>query len=588
MKEKITLNNINSLFNSLSPIQALSSCLPAINTLISSCIIGNTLGQSALASMGFAGPFNYIVLAFANIFSVGSQLLCSKYMGEGNEKGINKSFNTAIFFCTVFGLFLTCITFLFPEAIAGMLGAKDELRIMTADYIKGYSLCCLVTVLLSSTIPFLQLDCAKFATTACIVSQIVLNVGFNVLNSFVLHWGMLGVGLASSVSAFMAFLIGAVYFRFKSNLFSFSLSDIAKREGREILVLGVNSALLYFWLFLRDRIFNQVAFAIGGTVIMSAFTVANNVSNTVGIALQTGISGPCNIIAGVLVGERDIDSLRKLPKLVIKKIYPLSVICYVAVFFLSKPIALLFGAETENIAIYVMVMRIFNLYFLTNPPKTTALSVYSAMKKVKECGVFTFLGLFAYPVLCLLVAKFVDSAVLLISFSWIPELLITVSLFVYYVFRTHTFKLSLSHYIYIDRSLFVPKEDCLALTVDSLEDTVSASQKVIEFCKSKGISEKNSYYCGLCLEELAADTVIHGFGRKNRGKDSIDVRIIHENGHISIMLRDTCPHFDPKEWLDLYSDEDPTRSIGLKMVRKLASEMTYSSNLGLNVVTIKI
>ena len=55
-----------------------------------------------------------------------------------------------------------------------------------------------------------------------------------------------------------------------------------------------------------------------------------------------------------------------------------------------------------------------------------------------------------------------------------------------------------------------------------------------------------------------------------------------------MMLRNNCPHFDPKEWLSVFGDKNPERSMGLHLAMECAKKMNYSSALGMNVITIKM
>lgn len=573
------------MYKSLGPVQALSTSLPAINTLISSCIIGNSIGQNALAAIGFVGPFSYIVLAFANIMGVGSQLVCSKHIGEGDKEGINQTFNTTMFLCFTCGLILSLLVFLFPYSVAKMLGAQGEILQMTADYIKGYAACCLFSILLNSVIPFLQLDCAKTLTTVCILIQIVFNIVLNVLNAYVFHFGMLGVGLASSISSLISLIVGALYFAFRSKLFKFSISFITNTESKSILSYGVNYSVMFLWFFFRDRIFNYYAFAIGGSVLISAFTVANNISNAVGCSLQAALSGPTNIISSVFIGERDVESLRETPRVAISTFYPFNIIAYLLIFFLARPIVMLFGAGSSDLEIYIFALRVFNLWILTNPAKSVPVSIYSALKKIREGSIFNALGCFVYPVLCILLAKLTNSLFLIFSFAWVPEALLIVTFFVYSAMKTKSRNISLSRYVYIPRDFTVSKDDALAITIKEVDQATEASDRIVSFCKKKGMSEKDSYYCGLCVEEISVDKVNNCFEKKS---DTLDIRLIYENDEMTIMFRDTCKQFNPSEWLKLHAEDNPIRSIGLKMVTKLAKEMNYSGNLGLNVLTIKI
>jgi len=68
----------------------------------------------------------------------------------------------------------------------------------------------------------------------------------------------------------------------------------------------------------------------------------------------------------------------------------------------------------------------------------------------------------------------------------------------------------------------------------------------------------------------------------------MDVRAIFEDGELNMIFRDDCEEFNPLEWINLCSAEEQAKSLGIKTVQKISSEMNYSYILGLNVLTIKI
>lgn len=578
---------IKSLFVSLAPTQALITVLPSISALISTCITGKFIGQNALAAMGFAGPFNSIVMGFAALIGIGAQLTCSKEIGECDEKGINKVFSTAVAFCFVIGSLLGVLSFLIPQKIALFLGASGELLEMTAEYIKGYSLCCFCSIFITTMLQFLQIDSAKEITTICIVVQIALNLILNVINITVWNLGVFGVGISASCAAAVSLLIGICHFIFKTELFRFSFSDVSFKYVKKISAMGVNSGANNLWVFARERVLNQIAFSLGGAVVISALAVANNIGNTIGCALQAATEGSCNIIAGVLYGEKDVKSLRELPKVSVKTIMPYSVVFYTLTFIFAKPFASLFGADSSNLAYYATVIRLFNLWWLTNPLKTTGLAVYTATGRIKETGIFSFLSICVFPIALLLIAKIFNSLTLVFLMATLSEVFFIASFVLYFIYKNKKYKPSLSEFVYVPRTFSVPKEDTLNLTVQTVQDATEASQKAIEFCKSKGFSDKNSMYCGLCIEELTVDTVLHGINKKNR-RNSIDIRLLNENGKLTILLRDNCTFFNPGQWLKTYAKDDSSRSIGLKMVFELAEDINYSNNLGLNIITFRL
>ena len=55
-----------------------------------------------------------------------------------------------------------------------------------------------------------------------------------------------------------------------------------------------------------------------------------------------------------------------------------------------------------------------------------------------------------------------------------------------------------------------------------------------------------------------------------------------------LCVRDDCRLFDPKQYLDQFSDDDPSKNIGLKLLRAIASDITYFNALSLNNLTVKL
>lgn len=88
------------------------------------------------------------------------------------------------------------------------------------------------------------------------------------------------------------------------------------------------------------------------------------------------------------------------------------------------------------------------------------------------------------------------------------------------------------------------------------------------------------------MEELAGNIIEHGF--KDGKNHCIDLRIIKKDDSYIVRMRDNCILFDPKKQLELFSNEDLTRHIGLRMAFAMANDIQYTSVLKLNNLIIKI
>ena len=598
MKDELrSTKNLRRVFVSLLPAQAFASGLPAINLLLSSFIIGNYYGSDGIAAIGFAGPFTLLITAAGATIAMGSQLLCGRSIGKGDRDGVAKVFSTTVVLAVILGLILTLLAAFFPYQISSMLGASEPTYWMTGAYINGQAPGIMFAVLLPSLIPFLQLDQAKIISTVSVIVMLVLNIGCNLINALYWHNGFYGVGFSVAVANVVSALICVVYLLARSKLFKFSLKAINIGCASEIFKLGAPTAVTNICSVFRDRAFNAVLFGLGGTIAVSAATLAIQISNSIGgCTIQGGFAGTSNLLASVLVGERDIESLRKLPKTLFTGIFGIYVIAYVILFIFAKPITLAFGADPEYIDLFVMALRLYTLWFFTNSFKNPSLAIYSALGKTHLVSLFYAINdllapLFCYYVLGGLAANISPIAGMAVVFaaSALNEIITVISYIIYYTIKMKKLPKSLFEITYIPREIAVSKENTLACTIQSEEEAAAVSQQVIDFCKSKGMESKTGYYCGLAIEEMAVDTIRNGKVKSIRKTPPvIDIRVFYEDGGISIMLRDNCEEFDPNEWMKLHAPEDPLRSLGIKMVSTMSKEMNHQNALGLNVLQIRM
>ena len=129
--------------------------------------------------------------------------------------------------------------------------------------------------------------------------------------------------------------------------------------------------------------------------------------------------------------------------------------------------------------------------------------------------------------------------------------------------------------------------DYIEMSVTSPEEAVAASVKAEEFCRIHGENERNSRLISLCIEEMANNTVKHGFSADKK-EHSIDIRLLFKNHKRLIRMRDNCIGFDPVDYMKLHEADDPAAHIGIRMVMKMVKNANYVNTLGLNNLTLEL
>lgn len=121
---------------------------------------------------------------------------------------------------------------------------------------------------------------------------------------------------------------------------------------------------------------------------------------------------------------------------------------------------------------------------------------------------------------------------------------------------------------------------------DNVETAVGISEKIQSFLLEQGKDKRLSYITALSTEELAVDMIskLHeDTEKKQEGSKVFDIRLFDEGDTVEILIRSMGKQYDPLEY---DQNEDDVSKIGVKMVQRIAENITYTYVYKLNIVTI--
>ena len=215
MEFKDTLNKsriVRSMFTSSFITMLLASIALLIGTLVDGIMIGNFLQTNDMAAYGLIHPVAILLLAVTGIFSSGSQIICTKHMSMGESDKANGIFSlTFIMLLFVSGI-LTAVFIIFATPVVQLLGAQGELLPLGRDYLLGLAIGFPGVLLATTMAPFAQLDGHQKVTIISIVMMIAVNIAVAILNVTVFHGGLFGMGMATSLGSYAAFIISLIHF----------------------------------------------------------------------------------------------------------------------------------------------------------------------------------------------------------------------------------------------------------------------------------------------------------------------------------------------------------------------------------------
>lgn len=582
---------IKKVFGQMLVAQVLSAMTVMICMLVDSIIIGRFLGVNAMTAYGLSNPVLLVFAAAGSMLTAGIQVVCGKSMGSGDRKGINRCFSASVFMTLTFSVVGLCLVLMLSAPLCTFLGAgkaapDNQIFFLTRDYLRGFILGAPAFLCAMIMVPFMQMAGERFRLVAAIIAMTVVDITADLLNVYVFHGGMLGMGLASSISYYIALLIGGSYFLKKNSMFRFDAKGIKAKLCAAIAGHGVPTMINQVSLVLLVFLINKLLLGVGGTISVAAYSIVTTVSNLC-YSFGSGIGSVALMMGSMFYSDEDRRSLRAVVGSMSFYSLVLNAAMIVLIFTAAPLIAGLFLADDPTAqGLAALGVRLFSLSLIANAFNTAFKNYYQGIGRVKLTNAISVMQSFAaIGFSAWLLSRFFGTTG--VWLAWLCGETITL-LFISAVVWIKNKKVAVSTeaYALLPEDLGVAEEDCLDVTVRTTEETVSASEQAALFCLRHGESDRDSRVIALCIEETANNIVQHGFTKDRRKDHVIEIRLVFKDGKRMIRIRDNCVNFDPVAYMELHKTDDPTKHIGIRLVMRMVKDANYVSSLGLNNLTL--
>ena len=580
---------ISRLFKDTLIIFLLSMLASTIGNTIDGIITGSFLGTEAMAAFGFTVPYQRFTTIFPAVLALGMQILCGKALGKGDLREANGIFSLAITTALAIMIFLTGATILFTEQIAELFGAGENLgqvRSLTLDYLKAYSLSLPALAAVTTLTPIMQLDNDRSRAVFATVVLSVCDIAGDLINVFVLDGGLWGMGIATAISYWIAAGFLLLHFVKPNASFTFLPKAARVKNLREMFLTGTPMILGRGSSVLCVSILTRMSLTAAGEPGVAAFAAFWNFMLFIEM-VPIALSSTAQMIVGILIGEHDKTSMLRLMKIALRYSLIISLIMSAGVFLAAPIIAGLYINDADATT-YQMTLEGMQWLSLTLLPCAVVLifSYYcNACGKFRLAWVMTILiniGFIVPPALVLTPHLGITGLWMSLTLRYVAVLLT-----IFFIACHHGGRMArLEDYLLLPEGFDVPEDSRLDITVTNKAEVLGLSEHAQNFCTSHGIDERRSMFAGICIEEMAGNIVDHGFGD---GKNHfVDVRVIVKDSQVIIRMRDDCRSFDPKKWAEIYNPDDPTAYIGIRLVKKMSTEFNYVNVLKLNNLIIKL
>lgn len=565
----------------------------SVGSMVDGVVIGQFLGVESTAAFGIINPLMIAFSIIGAVVSAGARNRFTKLLGAGKTDQARKVFSLACALSTGIAAALMLFLIVFSGPVTRALGASKntaELLPLARDYLIGISFGLPAMNLVRVLNGFMALDNDRNLPVISSIFLTVSDIVMDLVAVLFLHGNTLEMGIATSMSYYVALAVLLTHFRKKDIFLRFQFRGLPWKETAAILGKGMPSGVCRLGNTLRCIFMNRMLALIATSAAIAAYSVhrqADSFFNPVTIGMADTVA----LLAGILVGEEDRPGMKRLLSTSVHATFIITVGIAALIWLFAPQFASLYIKNNpEALRLAVTAVRCYAIGMPINGLNLIYLNYFQGIGKSFLASVSGFVcesGLLILSALALMPLLGADAV-------WWAFPISQFLVMCYYgiVVAIESRRIQIHREGLWNRVLLLPDafdvfdHEKLDVTLTGMDGVMELTDAVWNFCEMHGCDTSRRNHIVLSVEELAGNMIQHGF--TDSKPHCIEVRVLKKGDGYYVRFRNDCLIFDPVRQVQLLSDEDPTYHIGLRMIFAIARDIQYTCVLKLNNILVKI
>lgn len=180
---------------------------------VDSYVVGNYVGDDALAAVGASGPLINLLISFFMGISTGAGILVARYYGGRKHEEVSETVHTFMAFSLLISIFLTFIGLYLSPYILRWLKTPAEIMPQATSYLRVYFWGSLFLIVYNSGSGILRaVGDAKNPLIYLIISSLI-NITLDLLFVIRYNMGIFGVALATLIAQMVSAIMVVLHLR---------------------------------------------------------------------------------------------------------------------------------------------------------------------------------------------------------------------------------------------------------------------------------------------------------------------------------------------------------------------------------------
>lgn len=548
------------------------------------------VGTEEFAAFGITAPYYSIVAIISVFLTISCQTMYSQNLGKGDLDRANSYLSHAIFYGVIISAALTVLGIVLAGPLCCLFGARGESAFLmpyAKEYLIGLFVGTAGNVLLAILLPIVGLDGGSIIAGIANIVLVAVNIAGNYITTVYLRLGLLGIGISSALGFYAAVLVLSLHFISPKCQIRFSLKKGSRIKLSEFIRIGYAFSVSMLCRAICPVVVNGMILSVASAVAISAISAQANIKFMIGAPL-CGIAGAVMELGSISYGERDVISLKEILTLSVRYIL-VGVSLFSVMIFLLAPLfaQCYFSKDTEMFALATSAIRWYAISLPFSAFALTAISYLQIIeKRIPLLLMYMFNELLSVALCTVVLGSLFGIHGIFAAIAVGPALISLVC--VGKLLKNHR-KGAGTNLLYLPADFGVPFEDSFYTTVRTMDEVMTASRRVEEFCADHGVSQKKSVSAAILIEELAGNVIHHGFtsGINHR----VDMRVVTQEDAVIIKISDDGRRFDFNGHVNALriNSCELDKNLGLKLALGLTHDITYLniSNKNILIMTVR-
>lgn len=331
--------------------------------VVDSLVVGNVVGEVALAAVTSTGSIIFLILGFLRGVFIGSSVIISQYFGAKDDKNVRIAIHTTIAVSFIAGLLVVALGVIGTPYFLVWTGTPDNVLPTATTYLRTYFFGGLFTVIYNACVGIFQAVGDSRRPLYYLIVASIVNVVLDIVFVVYMDMGVQGAALATVIAQGVSAVLAFTKLMRVDGPHRLRIKEIGINKATVLKVLnmgiptGVQNSVISF-----ANVIMQANINMFGSAAMAGNGAYSKIEGFAFLPIMS-FSMALTTFVGQNLGAKEYDRVRKGAKFGLVSGIILAQITGIVIWTLAPVLISMFSDTPEVIAIGVERARIISLFY---------------------------------------------------------------------------------------------------------------------------------------------------------------------------------------------------------------------------------